>query len=118
QASHIKPTLVIDHDMVYPPPELPGTTLIASKLLYADHYYDGALDLTAIIDRAIGPQAEQNGIYVLVLHRLHFDDLPSGGLLNDKGKVIGNQREQTKMVLQNKKAESEQAYGKAQASPP
>jgi hypothetical protein len=104
----LKPTVTITHQVVYAPPELPGATLIASKLLYADHYFDGALDLTAVVDQA-GDQAVA-GIYVVLLRRLHFDDLPSGGLINVRGKVIGKLREGTAAVLRDAKARSEEVY--------
>ncbi len=100
---------------MYAPPELPGSTLIASKLLYADHYLDGALGLTAVVDQA-GDQANP-GIYLVVLRRLHFDDLPSGGLIDVRGKVIGKLRERTASVLSDAKTRSEEAYTGRAGSP-
>jgi hypothetical protein len=110
----LKPTVTITHEVVYAPPELPGATLIASKLLYADHYLDGALDLTAVVDQA-GDQAAA-GIYMVLLRRLHFDDLPSGGLTNVRGRVIGKLRDATATFLRDVKTRSEQAYARAPAS--
>lgn len=66
---------------------MPGCTLIAAKLLYADHYLDGALDLTAVVDQAGDQAAGPAGLYLVLLRRLHFDDLPSGGLMNVRGRV-------------------------------
>jgi hypothetical protein len=57
--------------------------------------------LTAVVDQA-GDQANL-GIYLVVLRRLHFDDLPSGGLINVRGKVIGKLRERTASVLRDAK---------------
>jgi hypothetical protein len=108
-----KPTITITHEVVYAPPELPGVTLIAAKQLYADHYYDGALALTAVVDQGTG----QAGSYVLFLRRLHFDELPSGGLINIRGKVIGKLRDATKAALSDAKTASEQAYAGTPASP-
>jgi hypothetical protein len=107
----LKPTLTITHEVVYAPSELPGTTLIASKQLYADHYLDGALGLTAAVDQATSDAAAPSSIYLVLLRRLHFDDLPSGGLMNVRGKVIGKLRDQTETSLRDSKSRNEQAYG-------
>lgn len=106
----LKATITLTHVVVYDPPELPGSTLIASKLLYADHYLDGALDLTAVVDQAGNQEA---GIYLVVLHRLHFDELPSGGLIDIRGKVIGKLRDRTTTWLRDTKTRSEQAFAGA-----
>lgn len=106
----LKPTLTITHEVVYAPPELPGSTLIASKLLYADHYLDGALDLTAVVDQPADSAGEPGGVYVLLLHRLHFDNLPSGGLINVRGKVVAKLSDRTRTALRDAKMQSEQAY--------
>jgi len=99
----LRQTITLTHAVVYAPPELPDATLIAAKLLYADHYLDGALDLTAVVDQPAG-------IYLVVLHRLHFDNLPSGGPLNVRGRVIGKLRERTAAFLRDAKTQSERAY--------
>jgi hypothetical protein len=107
----LKPTLTITHEVVYAPSELPGSTLIATKQLYADHYLDGALGLTAVVDGTKVGTADDAGIYLVVLRRLHFDDLPSGGIVNVRGKVVGKLRDQMTASLRNTKSRIEQAYG-------
>jgi hypothetical protein len=82
----LRPILSVTHLVVYTPPELPSTTLVAARQIYANHYFEAALDLTMAVDR--GP-----GIYVLVLRRYRFDNLP-GGILNIRGKAIGALRDQ------------------------
>ncbi|HUL03713.1 MAG TPA: hypothetical protein VLV16_10840 [Gemmatimonadales bacterium] len=111
----LKPTVTITHEVVYAPPELPGCTLIVSKLLYADHYLDGGLTVIAVVDHA-GDQAAP-GIYLVLLRRLHFDNLPSGGVMNVRGKAIGKLREQTAAVLRDAKTRSEETYASVRASP-
>ena len=79
----LRPILSVTHQVVYTPAELPGMTLVASKQIYADHYFEAALDLTAAIDRIpVG-----NSIYLVVLRRYRFDNLP-GGILNIRGRAI------------------------------
>jgi hypothetical protein len=91
-APRMRRTLTVSHLAVYSPPELPGTTLVAAKQLYANHYFEAGFDLTTVIDR---PAADgSRGAYLLVLRRYRFDNLPSGGLLNIRGKVVGSLRDQ------------------------
>jgi len=107
----VKETITLAHEVVYAPPELEGCTLLVTKQLYADHYLDGAIDVTAVADQGQG----QVGVYLVYLRRLHFDELPSGGLLDVRGKVIGKVREATRTNLLNAKTTNERAYA---AAPP
>ena len=107
-----KPILSMIHEVVYEPPELPGTTLIARQLLYSDHFLDGGLDLTTVIDRSAGGGAPSDsaGVALLVLRRMHFDELPSGGIINVRGRVIGKTRDRTETFLRDTKRRTEAAY--------
>jgi hypothetical protein len=89
---HLRPILSVTHLVVYTPPELPGVTLVAAKQLYADHYFEAALDVTCVVDRQ-APDGRP-GSYVLVLRRYRFDNMPSGGLLNIRGRAVGALRDQ------------------------
>jgi len=82
----LRPILSVTHLVVYTPPELPGMTLAASKQIYATHYFEAAMDLTAVVERSPGS-------YVVVLRRYRFDNLP-GGILNIRGRAIGALRDQ------------------------
>jgi len=87
----LRPILSVTHLVVYTPPELPGMTLAASKQIYANHYFEAALDLTAVVDR-------NPGSYLVVLRRYRFDNLP-GGILNIRGRAIGALRDQLTLDL-------------------
>jgi len=89
-------------------PILSGVTLVARKQIYADHYFEAGLDLTTIIDRVTA--AARPGIYLILLRRSRFDDLPTG-LFNIRGKVIGKLRDQMRADLDREKATAEQALG-------
>jgi len=82
----LRPILSVTHLVVYTPPELPGMTLAVSKQIYANHYFEAAVDLTAVVDR-------NPGTYLVVLRRYRFDNLPSG-ILNIRGRAIGALRDQ------------------------
>jgi len=104
----LRPILGITHLAVYAPPELAGATLVAGKQIYADHYFEAAFDLMTVADRSTS--AGKPGIYLILLRRLRFDNLP-GGLLNIRGKVIGKLRDQMRADLEREKATSERALG-------
>lgn len=87
----LRPILSVTHLIVYTPPELPGMTLAAAKQIYADHYFETAVDLTAVVDRTPGS-------YLVVLRRFRFDNLP-GGILNIRGRAIGALRDQLTLDL-------------------
>ena len=52
------------------------------------------------------------GMYLIVLRRFRFDNLPSGGLLNIRGKVIGSLRDQMLADLVREKGVAEAARTK------
>lgn len=87
----LRPILSVTHLVVYSPPELPRATVIAAKQIYANHYFEAAVELTCLVDRP-------PGIYMLVLRRYRFDNLP-GGILNIRGKAIGALRDQLTVDL-------------------
>ena len=100
--SGLKPILSVTHLISYAPPELPGVNVVASKQIYANHYFEGAFDLAAIVDRAGG--GGKPGIYLVLLRRFRFDNLPSGGIVNIRGKVVGKLRDQMRVDLARQKA--------------
>ncbi|MFN2572782.1 MAG: hypothetical protein ABR537_14425 [Gemmatimonadales bacterium] len=92
----LRPILSVTHLVVYTPPELPGMTLVVAKQLYADHYFEAAVDLTSAIDRGAG-------MYLVTLRRYRFDNLP-GGILNIRGRAIGALRDQLTADLRRQQA--------------
>ena len=102
---HVRQVLRITHEMVYSPPELPGTTVIAAKQIYADHYFEAGLELlTAIDDDNALPNG---GFTLLAVRHYRFDHLPSSGLLNLRGRVVGGLRDNVRADLARLKRESE-----------
>src|ERR671931_612925 len=87
----LRPILSVTHLVMYTPPELPGMTLAAAKQIYANHYFEAAVDLTAIVER-------NPGSYLVVLRRYRFDNLP-GGILNIRGRAINALRDQLALDL-------------------
>ena len=101
---HLRPILSITHLSVYTPPDPGGMTLVAAKQLYADHYFEGEFDLMAVVDR---PTPTGQGTYLIAIRRFRFDHLPSGGLLNLRGKAVGGLRDRMRSDLEHEKAATE-----------
>jgi hypothetical protein len=108
----LRPILSITHLSVYTPPDRPGTTVVAQKEIYADHYFEAGFDLMLVVDRA--PASRAPGIYLVVIRRFRFDNLP-GGLFNIRGKVIGKLRDKMRSDLKRQKDLSERAFAAARA---
>jgi hypothetical protein len=79
---HMRPTLMIGHLVLYTPQG--GTPMVARKMLYANHYFEGALEVLAIEDGPFG--GESPGIYLATVREYRFDNLP-GGIFNIRGRV-------------------------------
>ena len=106
---HLRPILSVTHQVVFTPPELPGMTLIAAKQIYADHYFEAAVDLTSIVDGQ--GRDGRPASYLVILRRYRFDNMP-GGLLNIRGKAVGALRDLMLADLQREKAGAEAASGR------
>ncbi|MES2359792.1 MAG: hypothetical protein V4529_15755 [Gemmatimonadota bacterium] len=79
---HLRPTFTLNQMVVLTPPA--GNALIVRKQIYANHYFEAALELSTIYDApALNGGA---GIYLVTTRRYRFDALP-GGFLNIRGRV-------------------------------
>lgn len=89
-----RPVMRIMHEVTYAPAEIPGATVIAAKQLYADHYFEAGLEmLTAVDDSLTGLTGAKRATTVVAVRHYRFDHLPSGGVLNLRGRVIDGMRE-------------------------
>jgi len=105
---HVRQVLRITHETVYSPPELPGTTVIAAKQIYANHYFEAGLELLTAIDDSAAPNGgSPSGFTLLAVRHYRFDHLPSGGLLNLRGRVVGGLRDNVRADLVRLKRDSE-----------
>ena len=80
RAPRLRPTLTVSHVVQYASARSPGAVFLARKQLYASHYFDGAFELLAIVDRG------DEGTWLLTVRSFRFDQL-SGGVLNLRGRV-------------------------------
>jgi hypothetical protein len=102
---HLRQVVRITHEIIYSPPELPEMSLVAAKQIWANHYFEAGLEVIAAADRATTPPGR--GITVVAVRRYRFDHLPSGGLLNIRGRVANGLRDNVVADLKRLKRESE-----------
>jgi hypothetical protein len=69
----LKPVISVTHANIY---RQPGQAIIASKQIYANHYFEGSLGLTFLLD---GTNGSANSMYIVYLNRSRIDLL--GGWL-------------------------------------
>jgi len=90
----VRPTLRIMHEVVYTPLDVAGTTVIAAKQLYANHYFEAGLEVTVAVDDSIADLGgSRRGTVVMALRRYRFDQLRSGGPIDIRGRVAGGLRD-------------------------
>lgn len=101
---HLRPVLRITHQIMYAPSDRTDVTVIASKQIYANHYFEAGLEALAAVDRGASPST---GITVVAIRRYRFDHLPSGGLLNIRGRVTNGLRDNVSADLKRLKRDAE-----------
>jgi hypothetical protein len=101
----LRPMLNITHVSVYSPPALPQMTLVSSKGIYANHYFEAALEVLAIAERPDAPGTS----YLLYLRRYRFDNL-TAGIISLRGRVTSEMRNLTKTDLLRFKTTYEALY--------
>jgi hypothetical protein len=105
---HVRPILRITHETIYAPPELPGATIVVEKQIYADHYFEAALEIVAAVDdTTTTADSRPAGFTLIAIRRYRFDHLPRGGLFNLRGRVIGGLRDALRADLARLKREAE-----------
>ena len=97
----LRPLLTLNHISIYAPPSS-ALALVTTKQLYASHYFLGAFTLATVLDRPDAPNGK--GVYYIVVQRMRFDNLPSGGLLNIRGRVIGRMHDMLRADLTQRKS--------------
>ena len=79
-----KPTVALYHLTIWRDPNDPTRAAVASKQIYASHYFQAGLDLTALVDAPTPP----GGFFLVDLYRARID--PPTGMLS--GVLLGKIR--------------------------
>ena len=114
--SGLKPLLEVFERSMYSSPARPDVNWMASKLLYASHYFESQVDFITVADAPSSPGS--GAMYIVVLRRSKFDDLPSGGLFNIRGRAVRKLRDALRTTLSNTREELEKAYADSAPPPP
>ena len=95
--SGLKPLLEVLERSMYSSPARPDVNWMTTKLLYASHYFESQLDFMTVADAPSSPGS--GAMYIVVLRRSKFDDLPSGGLFNIRGRAVRKLRDALRTTL-------------------
>jgi hypothetical protein len=99
---HLRSTFTLNQMIVYTPSS--GPALIARKQIYADHYFEAVLEVSAVFDApdlAGGP-----GVYLVSVRRYRFDSLP-GGILNIRGRARSQLQKRMQVDLERERKKVE-----------
>lgn len=111
----LKPTLEVVERSMLASPGHADQSWMATKLLYASHYFESGVEYLTVADAS--PTVATGASYLIVLRRQKFDDLPSGGLFNIRGRAVRKLRDAMRITLANTRAEMAAAYAASQAAP-
>lgn len=109
----LKPILEVLERSIYTSPARPDQNWMTSKLLYATHYFESQIDFLEVADAPSSPG--RSAVYLVILRRSKFDDLPSGGLFNIRGKAEKKLRDALRTTLANTRSEVATAYDESTA---
>jgi hypothetical protein len=112
----LKPTLEVVERSLYASPAHPDESWMTDKLLYSSHYFESQVDFIAAVDAPAPPG--RSAMYLVIVRRSKFDDLPSGGLFNIRGKAVKKLRDALKTILTSTRLEVERGYAESPALPP
>ena len=109
--SGLKPTIEVVERSIYSPSTHPNQSFLATKLLYASHYFESQIDYITVADAE--PSPGDSEIYLVIVRRQKFDDLPSGGLFNIRGKAVKRLRDGLRATLANTRTEMMKAFAES-----
>lgn len=112
----LKPTLEVVERSILATASEPDESWMTTKLLYASHYFESAVEYLTVADAP--PAGAQGASYLFVVRRQKFDDLPSGGLFNIRGKAVRRLRDALRASLASTRAEVGAAYSASQPPAP
>ncbi|HEX3867716.1 MAG TPA: hypothetical protein VHV78_13225, partial [Gemmatimonadaceae bacterium] len=104
----LHPTITLTHMVVYTPPG--ASPVVARKLIYADHYFEGAFELLSVVNAPDVPDGP--AMYLIDVRRYRFDHLPSGGILNIRGRVRNHLADLLRSDLEHERSAIEPSHAK------
>ena len=102
----LKPILGVSQRSTFRGADPGAPMFIATKQLYASHYFDAWLDVESLV---AGPSPEF-GTFVALVRRVRFDHLPSRGLFDVRGRVVRQLRDALRDELTRTRQSVQAAY--------
>lgn len=102
----LKPVISVTHVTIYRKPDS-GRTLISSKQIYASHYFEASLGLTAVVSTS---QIRAPSFYLLYLNRSRADALHGGFSGLARGQVKSRARSGMQKNMEKIKLSIESSY--------
>jgi hypothetical protein len=103
----LQPVIRFNHVVIWPIQSF--GTMIASKVLYANHYFRDALELRSLISGS-----DSQSIYLVVINRSHVDGMTGFQGRFVRGSAVSKSVEQLKEMLMKTKASMEKKFGSGQ----
>jgi hypothetical protein len=116
RVGRMRATLTVNHVVTYVPPA--GTAFLAKKQIYANHYFEGGLELLAVVEAGAPADvsAKTPNVYLIAVRRFRFDYLPVG-LFNVRGRVRSQLMDATRAELMRARAAIEKTLASSTQSP-
>jgi len=99
----LRPIVSLNHVTIVSRPRGKIKTMIASKQIYANHYFEASLELTALIDDEV--VGDSSGFYLLYLNRSRFDTLRKSGPPGMRERIRGGVLEKMGETMKSTKAQ-------------
>jgi len=102
----LKPILTLSQLSTYRDSGSAAPMFIATKQLYASHYFNSWLDVEALVDHP----SSAPSTYVVLVRRIRFDPLPSRGLFDVRGRIVRKLRDALRDELMRTRQAAQTAY--------
>jgi hypothetical protein len=90
--------LRIMHEVTYTPADDPLLSIVATKQVYANHYFEAGLEIVAAVD-----DSAKHGTTVVILRHYRFDQLPHIAFIDLRGRVVDRLRDAVERDLKRLK---------------
>jgi len=104
----LRPILSLNHVTIFKRPQGDIKTLIASKQIYASHYFEASLEIAALVEE--NEVADGSGFYLLYLNRSRIDTLRKNVPLGMKHTIISEILNKVDQELKSTKTRIETLY--------
>lgn len=95
--TRFRPVLSLTHSVIWAPPYPNDWSLIVSRQLDANHYFEAALEVVSVSDRIA--DGERSAAYLVIERRFRFDAVPHIGMLSMRTRTVNGLRDRLQADL-------------------